>query len=531
MAQNPIRTAAAAESGLVTGTLLEASVKRNVYVLNVGESLDDLDFDVGEPPLAVAFAATGYLYFYDSTDSTTVDDGLTCLVSGNGLRYHIEDSASISLNSVLSFESSPPGSPVVGDVHIVDAAATGDFSGHDDDLAVYTRRGWVYATPGIGHTVLNEDDDTNWQYTASGWTGFAVAFADGSILPPALAWPAGLAVESTENTPPGSPTVGPYWIVGTVPTGAYVGHGGDLAHWTGSAWAFIDAYEGATVFHKDFGFSVSYISGSWLGEAGSEIQEFTTAGGATWTKPSKGTMALIEAWGGGGSGGRAGANDGGGGGGGGAYAQRLVPLASLAATESVTVAAGGAARTSDNQNGAGGGASSFGSWLTAPGGGGGAGNLAGGGGGGGGGGQGSAGSTATTDVGAAAGTDGSGGSIAGSAGGGGGTGNDNGGTPAATGGNSIDGGGGGGGGNGSGGGGGVGGASVNGGAGGGGAKSGGSGDGGVGGNSVNAGDGGTGGRDSASAGTAGTAPGGGGGGSTTLNSGKGGDGMVRVTVF
>ena len=110
MAQNPIRTAAAATGGLVTGTLLETIVKRFGYVLNVGETLDDLDFDTGEPPLLIHSAATGYDYYLDVTDTTTTDDGLTCLVSGNGLRYHIEDAASISRNAVLAFAGSPPGS-------------------------------------------------------------------------------------------------------------------------------------------------------------------------------------------------------------------------------------------------------------------------------------------------------------------------------------------------------------------------------------------------------------------------------------
>lgn len=534
MAQHPIRIAAAAEAGLVTDTLLEASVKRNVYVLNVGESLGDLDFDVGEPPLAVAFAATGYLYFYDSTDSTTADDGLTCLVSGNGLRYHIEDSAAISLNSVLSFETAPPGSPVAGDVHIVNAAATGAFSGHDDDLAVYTRRGWVYATPEIGHTVLNEDDDANWQFTASGWTGFAVAFADGSIGAPALAWPAGLAVESTENTPPGSPTVGPYWIVGSVPTGAYVGHGGDLAHWTGSAWAFIDAYEGATVFHKDFGFSVSYVSGAWLGEAGSEVQTFSTAGAATWTKPAKGTRAFVQVWGAGASGGRAGTTDAGGGGGGGDYNEWWFDLADLGATETVTVGGGGPSQTVDESNGVAGGNSSFGSHLVAYGGGGGTGATANSGSGGGGGGVAGAGaSTSSSAVGGNGGT----GAIAGT---GGGAQAGLGGTSAA-GSDSIYGGGGGGGGGAIS----AGGKSVWGGGGGGGNTTANGGDGGsswyggggggssgtsVSGSGGTSKFGGAGGAGGGGSGTAGAQPGGGGGGSSTGNSGKGGDGLVRVTV-
>lgn len=178
MADNhPLGTAAATEGGLVEDTLIEAFRKRTALVLAVGESLGDFEFSAGEIPLAVIHATTGYCYFYDSSDSTTADDGLTCLVTGNGLRYYIDEAASISLNSVLSFETSPPGGPVVGDAHIVGAGATGGFAGHDDDIALYTRRGWIFATPEKGLTVYNDDDATNWQFTAAGWGEFVAGSA------------------------------------------------------------------------------------------------------------------------------------------------------------------------------------------------------------------------------------------------------------------------------------------------------------------------------------------------------------------
>jgi hypothetical protein len=543
MSQNPIRTAAAANDGLVTGTLLEAIIKRFGYVLNVGESLADLDFDTGEPPLLIHFAETGFDYFLDTTDTTTADDGLTCLVSGNGLRYHIEDAASISRNSVLDFASVDPGSPVVGDAYIVEAAATGAFTGRDDDIAVYTRRGWIFATPDLGLTIYNEDTETNWQFTATGWAGFAVELADGSVRPESQLWPLGIAVESTENTPPGAPAADTYWLVGSSPTGAFTGHGGDVAYYEAGAWAFLTKYAGATVFHKTFSFPLHYVGGSWLGGAGSDVQEFSTAGGATWTKPAKGNMAFVQAWGPGGSGARGTSGGGGirgGGGGGGAYECRWMPLADLASTVAVTVGAGGAARTSDNSLGLPGGSSSFGSHVVAYGGAGG-GLSANGGGGGGGGGGGSVGSVGSTSTGGAAGTgvDGStaaggaagvvGTTATGASGGGGGGGGPSSSSDGARGGGSDRGGGGGGGGGSPNAGqvGGAGGASGFGGGGGGGA---GSSVGGVGGASAYGGNGGFGG-DGSNAGTAGAQPGGGGGGSRSNNSGKGGDGRVRVTVI
>lgn len=98
------------------------------------------------------------------------------------------------------------------------------------------------------------------------------------------------------------------------------------------------------------------------------IQTFNSSG--TWTKPSSGTMAIIECIGGGGSGG---ANRGGGGGGG-SYVLVIKPLSSLSSTETVTVGLGGVASNTSN-NGTSGGTTTFGSHVTAYGGCGGAGNT------------------------------------------------------------------------------------------------------------------------------------------------------------
>lgn len=123
------------------------------------------------------------------------------------------------------------------------------------------------------------------------------------------------------------------------------------------------------------------ISGTTITASGGTVNRQVFDASGTWTKPSSGTVALIECWGGGGSGGR-GSTSGGGGGGGG-YSYLLTPLSNLTATVTVTVGAGGASRTGSNQSGASGGNTTFGSYLTGYGGAGGASNQNPGGGGGG----------------------------------------------------------------------------------------------------------------------------------------------------
>lgn len=108
-----------------------------------------------------------------------------------------------------------------------------------------------------------------------------------------------------------------------------------------------------------------------VGSAAPTQTDFNTSG--TWTKPSSGTMAIVEVWGGGGGGGGAGAPytpTGASGGGGGSYKSQVYRLADLAATVTVTVGAGGAgvplnAALYAYGNGASGGTSSFGSLISA----------------------------------------------------------------------------------------------------------------------------------------------------------------------
>jgi hypothetical protein len=47
-----------------------------------------------------------------------------------------------------------------------------------------------------------------------------------------------MSVQSIANDPPTAPAVDEAWIVGTTPTGVFVGHANDVALWTGTAWTF-----------------------------------------------------------------------------------------------------------------------------------------------------------------------------------------------------------------------------------------------------------------------------------------------------
>lgn len=237
--------------GGISETMMEALVKRTALVLGPAEVLGDIEQDDGEVALAVIHGATGSLYFLDLTDTTTPDDGLTCLVDADGNRYRLSDQASIQLNSVLGIENDPPGSPSLGDAYVVDTSPTGAWASHAGDVALNTKRGWVFASPTPGLTLLNEATDQNIQYSAAGaWGGFAASITAGSVFPASLLFPMGVSVQTEQDAPPGGPSAGEHYLVGSSPSGAWAGQAGKVAYYTAaSAWAFLSPYGGARIYN------------------------------------------------------------------------------------------------------------------------------------------------------------------------------------------------------------------------------------------------------------------------------------------
>lgn len=64
--------------------------------------------------------------------------------------------------------TAPPGSPAIGDVYLVGAAATGAWAGHDGAIAVYGLAAtWRFVTPADGMLAWLADEGLLYQYDAS----------------------------------------------------------------------------------------------------------------------------------------------------------------------------------------------------------------------------------------------------------------------------------------------------------------------------------------------------------------------------
>ena len=66
----------------------------------------------------------------------------------------------------------PPSSPATGDRYIVPASATGDWSGHTDDIAEFDGSAWNFTTPANGTAVWVEDESSNYEFNGSEWIKF-----------------------------------------------------------------------------------------------------------------------------------------------------------------------------------------------------------------------------------------------------------------------------------------------------------------------------------------------------------------------
>ena len=67
--------------------------------------------------------------------------------------------------------TAPPGSPTAGDAYIPAATATGDWTGQEDDVAIYDGAAWVFITPPSGFGIFIADENVWSVYkTGSGWS-------------------------------------------------------------------------------------------------------------------------------------------------------------------------------------------------------------------------------------------------------------------------------------------------------------------------------------------------------------------------
>lgn len=68
--------------------------------------------------------------------------------------------------------TAPPGSPSAGDRYLVATGATGDWLGHDNEIAEWTGSSWTFTTPNEGFCTWVEDENVQITYNGTQWILF-----------------------------------------------------------------------------------------------------------------------------------------------------------------------------------------------------------------------------------------------------------------------------------------------------------------------------------------------------------------------
>jgi len=84
--------------------------------------------------------------------------------------------------SVLDELADPPGTPATGDRYLVIATATGDWAGHEDDIAEWDGSAWDFTTPNTGFAVWIEDVGSQKVYNGTAWVSFGTTVDHGNLI-------------------------------------------------------------------------------------------------------------------------------------------------------------------------------------------------------------------------------------------------------------------------------------------------------------------------------------------------------------
>lgn len=272
--------------------------KRLAYVVDDAANAADLvAVDPATGTVILVIICLGRNFLYDPLDTTTAHDGTSCLVTSDGKRYKLAAGSDMVAYSALDRTGTPPtNSPdvLMGDVYLTTTGSTGAWSGHDNQIAVYTARGWEFVVIEIGRLIYVEDEDAYYRKKADGTIsiGFGSnAIASGGILPSQLLgggqhvlWN---VVNQTTNAPP-AVTNGTQYIIGSAPSGAWAGHANKIAHGEAGSWVIYTPAEGWLAWDQNLNGLYQYNGSVWQSASGRmqmTRQKFTSSG--TFNKSSR----------------------------------------------------------------------------------------------------------------------------------------------------------------------------------------------------------------------------------------------------
>lgn len=118
-----------------------------------------------------------YLEFYEQVNVYDTQFGGT-----GGNTPNVLQTRKNNLGVVIDTLNTPPGSPATNDAYLVGTSGTGDWSGQDNNLAIWNGAAWIFTTPQDGDFLYDKDEDAQKRYTTAWSTEDAKPFSDDSPL-------------------------------------------------------------------------------------------------------------------------------------------------------------------------------------------------------------------------------------------------------------------------------------------------------------------------------------------------------------
>lgn len=173
-----------------------------LHIGRFGMHLSVIDRDLTAPPGSPTAGDT-YIVGAGATGDWAGKDGQVAIWDGEAWAYgvprtgwlaHIEDEQVLAVFradewsteitppaplitspvSVLDRDlDEPPSEPEAGDRYIVGAMATGEWTGHDEDIALWDGNAWRFYAPEIGWLAYIADEEVLSAYKAGGWSAGA----------------------------------------------------------------------------------------------------------------------------------------------------------------------------------------------------------------------------------------------------------------------------------------------------------------------------------------------------------------------
>ena len=231
----------------------------------------------------------GKIWFRD--DESTVDhDEITCIVLLDDGHY-LTDDIRFKPNVLSRILADPPDPDAVDpedrpqyndQYRIPSSGVSGDWSGHEDEITLYTSRGWKFHEPAIGehYYVIDEAGYEHFNVSEEWEDGLgALVYESAEVRPNNLLIRSWAFENQTTNAPPSTGPAGEQYIIGPTPTGAWAGNPGKIEWRPAKDAAFVITapFVGEPGFDKSLGIKVRWTGVIWQSEIGALIQRQVSA--------------------------------------------------------------------------------------------------------------------------------------------------------------------------------------------------------------------------------------------------------------